>query len=136
MSEQYCQGTIQRGEPCGARPIKGKLSMPLPSPAARRRGRFGRPLRMVELVIDHADAEPEPDDEPAFRERMLRDDSAVVATSPQTATTLDQCGYPESRAQRAERLRAEAARRRRYRAVRWRRAVLPEPPPQPGGENP
>jgi hypothetical protein len=91
---------------------------------------------MVELVIDHADAEPEPDDEPAFRERMLRDDSAVVATSPQTATTLDQCGYPESRAQRAERLRAEAARRRRYRAVRWRRAVLPEPPPQPGGENP
>lgn len=92
--------------------------MPLPAPSPRRR-RLGRPLRVVELVIDHLGADSEPvKDDPDPRERTARVGTAPIVTSPQSPAAADPdemvgrdpFDSPETRAHRAERPRIQAAR--------------------------
>lgn len=101
--------------------------MPSPAPRPRRR-RHGRLFRAVELVIEHLDAEPESDDEPDDRDRTARDGSSIIVTSTASVLALDPdeiigydaAGYPETRAQRGERLKRQSS----YQTFdRWGRPV-------------
>lgn len=93
--------------------------IPAPPESSRRRRLSRRPLRVVELVIDHMDeSEPEPiDDAPDTHQRVMKDGSAIIVTSPQNPPPLDPeeivghdpFGYAETRAQHSERLRRAAS---------------------------
>lgn len=87
--------------------------IPCPTATTRRRRWSNRPPRVVELVIDHIEGEPiDLDDEPDDRRRS---DGVPVVVGPQNAPALDpdeiigfdKFGFPETRVQRAERLKRQ-----------------------------
>ena len=70
---------------------------------------------MIKPVIDHLDTETI-EDEPDRRERTARDGSSIIVTSPampaapdpNEIVSYDAFGYPETRSQQAEGLKAQA----------------------------
>lgn len=104
--------------PACNRLMEAHAGIPQPSRArTRRRHLPNRPRRMVELVIDHLDAEPVENDEPDSRQHTLRDGTSAIVTGPVTPAVpdldriveYDASGYTVTERERQAKLRAEAA---------------------------